>query len=560
MAGEKEEWLHSAELARKSGDFKAMRACAREILEIEAGDVDALCIFAEATLLAGEVEEAKKRIVEVRMRRPQYLYGMLIEAEISAAEFKIREEISLLKGVLAVAADNDEPEASKIYLRALEMLADVYILSGETEKAAQALFDLSILTEDPQDKAAYYSKGLFMTNYRLLTSKKSVELHRGYNAFFRAKMTFPHKKSDQHGTKLRIGYISPDFRQHAVANFLTPFLKKYTRHDFVVYAYHVGESDVVSKRFERLPAAWRNLHGLPPMEIARRIYADHIDILVDLSGHSQNSCLPVLTYRPAPIQISGIGYVNTTGLNEVDYFLTDTYCMPFSENHGFTEKLIRPAHSHLCYSPAIVRQPPAPATVPAFEKNGYITFGSFNNFNKITFDVLRLWRTIIELVPNSRLVLKNKLCSISAGREIIVEKLKEVGFDVSRVELRPYSADYLEQYRDIDIALDTFPYNGGLTTCEALYMGVPVISLRGNSHETRFGTSILENADLPELVAPNENEYINRAVKIARNPEILAEFHEGLRGYMQRSPLMNGEEYMKDLEEEYHRIWEENNP
>lgn len=561
MAEGKEEWLRSAEVARKDGDFKVMRACAREILETEAGDVDALCLLAEATLLAGEIDEAKKLIVEVRMRSQQHLYGMLVEAEIGAAEFKYKEEISLLKGVIAVAAESDLPNADDIHIRALEMLADAYILFGEPEKAVRTIFELSVLAETPAKKAAYYSKGLFMTNYRPLPVKKSLELHQGYNAFFRAKMTFPHKISGQHGTKLRIGYISPDFRQHAAANFFTPLLKKYTRHDFVVYAYHVGKSDVVTKRFERLPVTWRNLAGLPPMEVARRIYADHIDILVDLSGHTQDSCLPVLIYRPAPVQVSGIGYINTTGLNEVDYFLSDTYCMPFAENHGFTERLMRPAHSHLCYSPAIVRQPPAPATVPAAEKNGYVTFGSFNNFNKITFDVLRLWRTIIELVPNSRLVIKSKICSVPAGREIVREKLREVGFDSSRVELRPYSPDYLEQYRDIDIALDTFPYNGGLTTCEALYMGVPVVSLRGNTHGSRMGTSILENADLPELVAPNENEYINRAVKIARNPEILAEFHEALRGFLQRSPLMNGEEYMKDLEEEYHRIWEEkNNP
>lgn len=559
LTATKEDWLRSAENARQAGDFKTMRACAREILETESGDLDALCVFAEATLLAGEIEEAKKRIVEVRLRSPQYLPGMMVEAEISAAEFKLREEVSLLRGIVAVAMESDDPVADKICIRAKEMLADVFTLAGEPEKSAKTLFELSMMAETAPQKAAYYSKGLFMTNYRQQSTEKVVELHQGYNAFFRAKMTFPHKKSGQHGTKLRIGYISPDFRQHAAANFFTPLFKKYTKHDFVVYAYNVGKSDVVTKRFERLPATWRNFYGLEPQEIARRIYADHIDILVDLSGHSQDSCLPVLAYRPAPIQVSGIGYTNTTGLKEVDYFLTDTYCMPFSENEGFTEKLIRTAHSHLCYSPAIVRQPPAPAEIPPSENNGYITFGSFNNFNKVTFEALRLWRTIMDMVPNSRLIIKSKICSISAGRELVVERMKAVGMDVTRIELRPYSPDYLEQYRDVDIALDTFPYNGGLTTCEALYMGVPVISLKGSTHGSRFGTSILENADLPELVAATENEYVNKAVKIARNPDILAEFHSALRGYMQRSPLMNGEEYMEDLEAEYHRIWSERN-
>lgn len=555
MTEEKEDWLRSAEIAKEAGDFRAMRACAREILETESGDIDALCIFAEATLLAGEIEDAKKRIVEVRLRSPQYLPGMLVEAGIAAAEFKLKDEISLLKAVITVAAEQADAEAEKITTRAYEMLSDAYVLAAEPEKASRCLFELSMLAAEPQKKAEYYSKGLFLTNYRHISPEKSLELHRGYNAFFRAKMTFPHKKTDSHGAKLRIGYISPDFRQHAAAHFFTPLLKKYNRQEFVVYAYNVGESDVVTKRFERLPVTWRNFCGLAPFEIARRIFADHIDILVDLSGHTQNSCLPVLIYRPAAVQVSGIGYVNTTGLNEVDYFLSDNYCMPVGEEQGFSEKLLRPAHSQLCYSPAIVRQPPEVTAAPPSEKNGFITFGCFNNFNKVTLEALRLWRTILEMVPGSKLVIKSKICSIPAGREFVYERFRAVGLDASRAELRAYSPDYLEQYRDIDIALDTFPYNGGLTTCEALYMGVPVISLRGNTHGSRFGTSILENADLPELVAPNETEYVNKAVKIALSPDILAEFHAGLRGFMQRSPLMNAEGYMKDLEAEYHRIW-----
>lgn len=558
MTDEKREWLHSAEVARAEGDYKAMRACAREILEQEAGDLDALCIFTEATLLSGEIDDAKKRIVEIRLRSPHHLYGMMVEAEISYAEFKLKEAASLLKGVIAFSAESEELYAEKVKMRAMGLLSDIYQLAAEPEKASQTLFELSAEAENPAEKADYYSKALFLTNYRYMTPEKSLELHRGYNVFFRAKMTFPHKKSKSHGSKLRIGYISADFRQHAAAYFFTPLFKSYSRQDFIVYAYNMGPSDIVTKRMQRFPVHWRDFYGLSVVEAARRIYADHIDILVDLSGHTQNSCLPVLAYRPAPIQVSGIGYMNTTGLNEVDYFISDTYCLPFSEVvQGFSEKPIRTAHSHLCYSPWTVKTMPEAGITPASEKNGYITFGSFNNFCKVSLDVLTLWRTIIEIVPKSKLVIKSKICSIESGREVVKERLAAVGFDLDRVEMRPYSPDYLEQYRDIDIALDTFPYNGGLTTCEALFMGVPVITLRGRTHTSRFGVSVLENAGLPELIAKNEAEYVNKAAKIAMKPEVLAEYHRNLRDYMQQSALMDGEGYIQDLEEEYRRIWKE---
>lgn len=557
MSEEKDDWVRSAEAARDAGDYQTMRACAREILEIEAGDIDALVIFAEATLLAGEIDEAKARLAEIRLRTPMHLRGMLVEAKVSAAEFNISDEISNLKGVVAVANQSRDPKAFEIKREAQMMLADAYNLAGEPEHAAESFFEASLLTSAPEEKASLYSKGLFTTNFRKLSPEKSLELHRGYNNFFRAKMTFPHKKNGQ-GSKLRIGYVSPDFRQHAAANFFTPLLKDFNKEKFMVYAYHTGESDFVTQRFAKMPAGFRDVSSLSPLEIARRIFSDHIDILVDLSGHTQNSALPVFVYRPAPVQISGIGYMNTTGLNEIDYFLSDNHCLPPDEEvRGFSEKIIRPAHSHLCYSPNTVRTPPSVAPIPAFERNGYVTFGSFNKFGKVTIEALRLWRSIVERVPGSRLVIKSKICSIPNGIEIIKEKMKIVGFSPERVEFRPYSADYLNQYRDIDIALDTFPYNGGLTTCEALVMGVPVITLKGDTHASRFGVSILENADLPELIATSELEYMNKALRIATDPEILRHFQANLRGFLQRSPLMDAVGYMRDLEEEYLKIWEE---
>ena len=194
---------------------------------------------------------------------------------------------------------------------------------------------------------------------------------------------------------------------------------------------------------------------------------------------------------------------------------------------------------------------------PPLRRNGYVTFGSFNNFAKVTDEMLLLWRGILESVRGSKLVIKGKICSIDSGIHFVKKRLSMLSYDLMRVEFRPYSQDYLEQYRDIDIALDTAPYNGGLTTCEALYMGVPVISLRGRTHGSRFGASILTNAGVRELVAENDINYVRRAVQLAESPKLLEAYHMGLRANMKRSPLMNVENYMEELETAYQEIWED---
>ena len=188
-------------------------------------------------------------------------------------------------------------------------------------------------------------------------------------------------------------------------------------------------------------------------------------------------------------------------------------------------------------------------------RNHYVTFGSFNNIAKATDETLLLWRGILDQVKGSRLILKGKMCSIPSGRDLLTARLRKLAFDLSRVELRPYSPDYLEQYRDIDIALDTFPYNGGLTTCEALYMGVPVITLRGRTHGSRFGASILKNAGVRELVVENDLNYVRRAVQIGTSPELIGAYHSGLRANLLKSDLMNAKQYMEELETSYRCAW-----
>ena len=411
-------------------------------------------------------------------------------------------------------------------------------LTGEPARAAQNLFEASSLTDNNALAAELYSKHLFLRNYRDAAQAQTKELARKYNSFFAPSKTFPHdKKSRDPDKKIHVGYISPDFREHAVANFIAPLLENFDADNFSVTCYSTGKSDFVTDKLKKFNVDWRDLRGEETLAAAEIIHSDGVDILVDLSGHSQDSCLPILAYKPAPVQICGIGYTATTGLDAVDYFLSDKICLPENLPSNFTEKILRVEPCSLCYSPTLIHEMPPPQLQAPAQKNNFITYGCFNNFAKITDELLYLWR--------------NKLCSLDEGKELIRKKFSKMSFPINRVELRPYSPDYLEQYREIDIALDTCPYTGGTTTCEALYMGVPVVTLRGKTHGARLGASILNAADLSELIAQSPMEYINKAVQLARRRELLIAYHVGLREHMQTSALMNSANYIRELEKIY---------
>ena len=256
------------------------------------------------------------------------------------------------------------------------------------------------------------------------------------------------------------------------------------------------------------------------------------------------------------MQLSGIGYFNSTGIYECDGFLSDIYCAPEENSPYFTEKLLRLPHTHFCYQPYKTFPKVSP---PPCLQNGYITFGSFNNFAKVNDGMLRLWREILLRVTNSRLILKHQLLGTEEGRAYTLNRLKKLQLPIERIELRPYAKDYLQEYADMDIALDTAPYPGGLTTCEALYMGVPVVVLSGNRHGARFGKSFLSNLGLAELAAETADQYVNIAVAMAGDQELLLALRQNLRRMMQASPLMDAHGYMRDVEHLYRKILAEIN-
>ena len=340
---------------------------------------------------------------------------------------------------------------------------------------------------------------------------------------------------------------------HPVGRLVRPLLTQYDRTQFAVHCYARCAEDALSETFRAAVDVWHNIRALSAAEAAALIRRDEVDILVDLAGHTKGNSLPVLAFRPAPVQVTGIGYFNTTGLSAVDYVLSDVYVdPPGAGDDAMTEEILRLPHSHFCCT---LPDDLPPVMPPPMEQRGHVTFGSFNNFNKVTDEVLCLWRQVLDAVPGARLLVKSRIFDHAEGRAMVAERLVRCGIPAARVEMRGFSRGYLAEYGDVDIALDPFPYTGGITTCEALSMGVPVVTLAGESHGARFGASLLTNAHLPELVAQTPADYVRIAAGLASDPATLRALRMNLRTMLRHAPLTDAAGYVHDVEDAYRSIW-----
>jgi predicted O-linked N-acetylglucosamine transferase (SPINDLY family) len=367
---------------------------------------------------------------------------------------------------------------------------------------------------------------------------------------------------------VRVGLLSPDLREHSIAYFLEPWLEHYAHESFKILVYQTNRrADAVTGRLKAIVAskggAWHVVDELADADLSNRILADRVDILIEFSGHTSGNRLPVLHERPAPVQVTYLGYPNSTGLSEVDYRIVDSITDPPGEADAFaTEKLVRLDPCFLCYKP--------PPLVPdcgtkasnhtprSVIEDRAITFGSFNTVQKLNGPLVKFWTRLLKAVPESRLVLKGGLIADAAVRERVVSRFVAAGLDSSRVECLPPSpcvADHLAQYGRMDIALDPFPYNGTTTTCEALAAGVPVITLKGAMHAGRVGASLLNCVGLGELVAATEEEYIAIAQRLACDPVRRAWLRRELRGIMLSSPLCDAPAFAQRFDAALRQMW-----
>lgn len=518
---------------------------------------DFLPVYEEALALfrQKQYEKAQAKLAAFEAETGMHvLLGELMKAYILRAQKKYVSEIALLDSLVTdFAASEDKKRLADAY----SLLGAAQRMLGESEAAVAAFVKAADIEPEPAGKLTELSNALFAANAIAdLPPERMQELYALYRQRLAALSLAPYPVPGWHHEKIRVGYLSADWRDHAVGQFVRPFLFDFDPSAFDVYVYQLNEAeDAVTAALQESAACWRQLAGRSFAETAAAVRGDEIDILVELGGHTAHNALPVLAYRPARIQLSGIGYFNSTGLAECDGFLSDIHCAPQEHSPYFTERLLRLPHTHFCYQP--YKDFPPIAEPPCLVK-GYITFGSFNNFAKVNDGMLLLWREILERVPGSRLLLKHQLLGTAEGREYTLARLRRLQLPLTRIEMRPYGGDYLREYGDMDIALDTAPYPGGLTTCEALYMGVPVIALSGNRHGARFGGSFLQNVGLRELAAGSGEEYVQIATALAGDRELLTILRGKLRRMMQESPLMDSRGYMQDVENLYRQLLQDN--
>ncbi len=356
--------------------------------------------------------------------------------------------------------------------------------------------------------------------------------------------------------RLRVGLVSGDLRQHAVASFLEGVLAALDVERVELYAYATHhQEDGVTARLKPRFARWAQVMGLSDAALARHIHADAVDILIDLAGHTAHNRLSMFAWKPAPVQVTWLGYLGTTGVSAMDYLLADALALPCEEEDLFVEKVWRLPETYICFSPPELDL--APGAPPALSQ-GHVTFGSFNNLAKINEAVLACWCNILKAVPGSRLLLKAKQLSDGAARRDFLERFAGQGIAADRLELvhwAPSREAHLAIYRGVDIALDPFPYPGITTTMEGLWMGVPTLTLRGDRFIAHQGETILHNAGLGEWIARDLEDYVAKALAFAGDPLGLAKLRGRLREQLLASPLCDAPRFARNFETALRGMW-----
>jgi predicted O-linked N-acetylglucosamine transferase (SPINDLY family) len=454
-------------------------------------------------------------------------------------------------------------EAIKTCLRAIQIdpnflgiyrnLGNSYRDAGRLDDAIAAYRKASEKKDDP---AAMDDLFIALLLHPHLTREQVWQEHVTWNREY-AKPLIPahisHPNDANPDRRLKIGYVSPDFSEHPVGRFFLPLIANHDHTQFEIYCYDdTRRPDTLTQQAKAHAEVWRRTLGMPDENLAHLIRQDRIDILVDLTMHTKRNRLLAFARMPAPVQTTYLAYPGTTGLETMDYRITDPYLDPPDADEQFqSEKTVRLPHAFWCYQPH--RLVPEVAPLPAATR-GFIMFGCLNLFGKMNAPMFDLWAQILNNVPNSRIVL---YCFEGSQRDRLLEHFAAKGIESARIELVPRSkpAEYFAKYRQIDIALDTSPFPGGTTSCDALWMGVPVVTLAGNTPLSRGGVSILSNVGLTELIAGSRDQYVEIATALAKDPQRIANYRTTLRDRMSASPLMNAPQHARDIEAAFRRMW-----
>ncbi len=447
---------------------------------------------------------------------------------------------------------------SALHPRSPEVLlnhASILTFFGRLDEAAATI--RRAIAVNP-DFVAGRSNLCMWTNYLTGDPAELLAVHREYGAMLErvhTPQTPPYANTKDPNRTIRLGVISGDLRRGSVMSFFEPLLANLDPARVEVWMYSLNAfADSVTARLKSHTKAWKNVGELTPVALAQEIFTDGVDILIDLGGHTAYNRLPVFHLRPAPVQATYLSYPCTTGLRSIDYRFIDSKTDPAGVADAYaTERLVRLDPSFLCFQPA-ADSPPVRASRP----EGPFVFGSFNNAFKLHPDTLDAWASILDRVPGSILLLKSQGLDHASMREACLARLTARGLDRSRIEICGYTKTYTEHlamYNRVDLALDCFPYHGTTTTCEALWMGVPVLTLAGRCHAARVGVSILATVGLDDLITSDREDYVNAAISLATDHARLDRARSGLRERTRSSPLCDGPGFARRFEASLRDCW-----
>ena len=413
------------------------------------------------------------------------------------------------------------------------------------------------LAANPQMPGIYSNIAFNITYVPDISPEETFKCHHEWSRRFEtpAAVRAAVEQRGEADRPLRIGYVSGDFGRHPVGFLLRDVIRHHDRQQYYIHCYSMMRgADEITTAIREKADSWVDALLMGDEDLADQIRQDQIDILIDLSGHTAYNRLPTFAMKPAPVQATWIGYFHSTGLENIDYFITDPHTSPKGCGQLYSEVPVYLPHSRFCFSPPDY----APEVMPApMLAKGFVTFGSFNRIEKLVDPVIAAWAAILKAIPDSRLVLKSGSLSNKDVGESLRQRFIAHGLESERLELRGPSShpDMLQQYGEIDIALDPFPFNGGMTTLEALWMGVPVVTIAGNGVVSRQTYSALVNLGMTELAFPDVDSYIHGAIALATDRTRLASLRQELRPRMSASPIRQPEQFTRDLESLYRRMW-----
>jgi len=539
---------HALQLAlaqHQAGQCDQAEALCRQVLQLEPDNPVALHLLGQLAQRVGQLDAALELFTRAATLAPQNAQYHFSRANVLSSQSHLELAIAAFEQAIALQPDLAD---------AHDRLSAALMCHGRITEAIAAARQALVCRPDMLEA----TERLLIAQHCLpeATPQSLFADHRRWARQFAEPLRQfiePHGNSCDPERRLRIGYVSQDFRQQPVGLMMIPLLAGHDRRNFEVFCYaHIPGPDVITHQLAARADGWRYIAGLTDEQAAAQIRADGIDILVDLMMHSNNNRMLLFARKPAPVQATYLAYCSTTGLDTIDYRLTDPYLDPPGMNDAFySEQSLRLPETYWYYKPVI--EPPEVGPLPA-ARTGHVTFGCLNNFCKVTPPTLDAWATLLTALPQSRLILHAKegyprshVRDVLGARGIAADRLSFMGY----VPLHECFA----MYNNIDIALDPFPWCGGLTTCDALWMGTPVITLAGQTGVSRGGFSLLSNLGLADLAAHTIEEYLAKATALATDLPRLAELRRTLRPRLLASPLMNAPRFITHLESAYRQMW-----